>query len=57
MAGGVKGTQWAAYWFVTCPRCKAAPYRQCVRVDGSGVELRSRHEARAMLGRITRRRV
>lgn len=55
MSGGVKGIQWAGYWLVKCPKCHVPPYRQCVALDGTGRELRSRHEARAVLGRIVKR--
>lgn len=55
MTGGVKGIQYAGYWLVKCPRCKVAPYQLCVALDGSGRVLRSRHEARAVLGRSVKR--
>jgi hypothetical protein len=52
VSGGVRGLQTAGYWRVKCPQCGAAPFNSCVRLDGSGVELRQRHESRAVLGRM-----
>jgi hypothetical protein len=54
MSGGVRGIQYADFWRVTCPVCKVAPYTRCVRLDGSGAEIKGRHAARVTLGRMYR---
>lgn len=54
-AKGTGGVKHAGWRLIACPKCGAPAGQDCQRLDGPGF-VKTRHELRAMHGRIFKRR-